>query len=74
MHYSKSLVSTSFSILLLLCSTAAVAQIEEIVVTAQQREQSARDIGLTIEAFDEDSYRELATLDAVPAQVRHRPR
>lgn len=47
----------------LLCTVVAgtaVAQIEEIVVTAQKREQSAQDVGLTISAFDEDRYRELA--------------
>ncbi len=71
MHYQKSLVSASFSILLLACSTAAVAQIEEIVVTAQKREQSAQDIGLTVEAFDKDSYRELTagSLDGLAAQL-----
>jgi iron complex outermembrane receptor protein len=71
MHNSKSLVSTSFSILLLFCSTAAVAQIEEVVVTAQKRAQSAQDIGLSVAAFDEDSYRELiaGSLDGLASQI-----
>ena len=47
-------------LLCVLAAETAVAQIEEIVVTAQKREQSAQDVGLTISAFDEDRYRELA--------------
>ena len=49
----------------------AVAQIEEIIVTAQKFEESVQDIGLTISAFDEDSFRELAGggLDGLAAQL-----
>ncbi len=37
----------------------AFGQIEEVIVTAQKREESAQDIGLTISAFDEQSLRDL---------------
>ena len=66
--------------LLLVCTFCAfsifntlpvLAQIEEIIVTAQKREQSAQDIGLTISAFDEDSYRELTagSLEGLASQM-----
>ena len=62
---------------LLLCfisvvfSTFVSAQIEEIIVTAQKRAESAQDVGLTISAFHGDSYRELTggTLDGLTSQV-----
>lgn len=41
------------------CSEAALAQVEEIVVTAQRREQSIQDTGLTIQAFGTDDLEEL---------------
>jgi iron complex outermembrane receptor protein len=48
---------------LALPASTTLAQLEEIVVTAQKREESAQDVGLTISAFDEDSLRELAAGD-----------
>lgn len=47
------------------------AQIEEIVVTAQKREQAAQDVGLTVTAFDEDSYRDLTrgTMEGLTSQL-----
>lgn len=49
----------------------ALAQIEEIVVTAQKREQPAQQVGLTLMAFDEDTYRELTrgTLEGLTSQL-----
>jgi len=49
----------------------AGAQLEEVIVTAQKREQSVQDIGLTVTAFDERSYRELAggDLDRFAGQI-----
>jgi iron complex outermembrane receptor protein len=46
---------------------AVQAQIEEIVVTAQKRAESVQDVGLTITALDEKSYRELTggTMDGL---------
>ena len=41
------------------CSEAALAQVEEIVVTAQRREQSIQDTGLTIQAFGTDDLEAL---------------
>lgn len=54
-----------------LIAPPAGAQIEEVIVTAQKREQSVQDIGLTITAFDERSYRELAggDLDRFAGQI-----
>ena len=45
--------------------------LEEIIVTAQKREQSVQDVGLTISAFTGDRYRELSrgTLDGLAAQI-----
>ena len=45
--------------------------LEEIIVTAQKREQSIQDVGLTISAFTGDRYRELSrgTLDGLAAQI-----
>ena len=47
------------------------AVLEEIIVTAQKREQSVQDVGLTITAFTGDRYRELSrgTLDGLAAQI-----
>ena len=47
------------------------AALEEIIVTAKKREQSVQDVGLTVTAFDEDSYRELTrgTLDGLSSQI-----
>ena len=46
-------------LILLLAYRPALAEIDEIVVTAQKREQSIQDIGLSITAFDEDALREI---------------
>ena len=45
--------------------------LEEIIVTAQKREQSVQDVGLTVAAFSDEQYRELTrgTLDGLAAQV-----
>ena len=56
----------------LLCQPLASAQqLEEIIVTAQKREQSVQDVGLTVTAFSDEQYRELTrgTLDGLAAQV-----
>ena len=52
-------------------STPVPAQIEEIIVTAQKRAESAQDVGLTISVFDADSYRELTggSLDGLTSQI-----
>ena len=51
--------------------TPVQAQIEEIIVTAQKRAESAQDVGLTISVFDADSYRELTggSLDGLASQI-----
>ncbi len=47
------------------------AILEEIIVTAQKREQSVQDVGLSIAAFTDEQYRELTrgTLDGLAAQI-----
>ncbi|MBT8447774.1 MAG: TonB-dependent receptor plug domain-containing protein, partial [Gammaproteobacteria bacterium] len=62
--------ATAFT-LLATFSISSFAQLEEVIVTAQKREESVQDVGLTIEALDEDSYRELTrgTLDGLAAQL-----
>ena len=51
-----------------LAATAALPsgamQLEEVVVTAQKREQSANDIGIAINTFTGDQIRELGILSA----------
>ena len=44
--------------------TAAQAQLEEVVVTAQKRAQSANDVGITINAFTGDQLRDFGVLTA----------
>ena len=55
----------------LISSQNGIAQIEEIVVTAQKRAESVQDVGLTITALDETSYRELTggTLEGLASQI-----
>ncbi len=64
-------VFVSALLIILFNTQRASAQIEEIVVTAQKRAESAQDIGLTISAFDEQTYRELSggSLDGLAAQI-----
>ena len=56
---------------LMLQPLASAQQLEEIIVTAQKREQSVQDVGLTVTAFGAEQYRELTrgTLDGLAAQV-----
>ncbi len=44
--------------------TVANAQLEEVVVTAQKRAQSANDVGITINAFTGDQLRDFGVLTA----------
>ena len=63
-------VLLSFAVLLVQ-PLAGAQQLEEIIVTAQKREQSVQDVGLTVTAFGDEQYRELTrgTLDGLAAQV-----
>ncbi len=63
-------LGTTYSLLFLISHTTT-AQIEEIVVTAQKRAESAQDVGLTITALDENDYRELTggTTDGLASQI-----
>lgn len=45
-------------------ATGANAQLEEVVVTAQKRAQSANDVGITINAFTGDQLRDFGVLTA----------
>ena len=56
---------TSILVCLVAMSTPAIAQIEEIVVTAQKRAQSLQDIGLTAAAFSGDKLDEAVVTDVV---------
>ena len=42
----------------------AQTQLEEVVVTAQKRSQSANDVGITINAFTGDQIRDLGVVTA----------
>lgn len=61
---------------IVLCSTLfyaqiVYAQIEEVVVTAQKREQSAQDVGITITAFDSNSIKQfgIRVVEGIAHQV-----
>lgn len=71
MRNVRLLLLTSACVLALGLPTHGAAQIEEIIVTAQKIEKSAQHIGLTISAFDEDSFRELTqgSLDGLASQL-----
>jgi iron complex outermembrane receptor protein len=47
----------------IIAAPAALAQLEEVVVTAQKREQSANDIGMAISALTGDAMKELGVFD-----------
>lgn len=51
-------------IVVALGSTAAIAQLDEIVVTAQKREQSVQDVGIAISAFSGDQIEQLGWRDS----------
>ncbi|MEM8985501.1 MAG: TonB-dependent receptor [Pseudomonadota bacterium] len=50
--------------------TAAMAQVEQIVVTAQKREQSAQSVGIAISAFSGDQIEELGWRDSEAIAVQ----
>ena len=69
MDSENSLRSGSAAVLALIIALPGAAQgtdasnvIEEVVVTAQKREQSAQDVGVAVTAFAEDEIRELGML------------
>ncbi len=51
---SKTELSKAILTALLLAPGASLAQLEEVVVTAQKREQSSNDVGITLNAFTTD--------------------
>ncbi len=59
---------TTIGVAVLAASLAAApnsyAQLEEVIVTAQKREQSANDVGITINAFSGDEIRDLGVQTA----------
>ena len=57
---------------LLMASTGANAQIEEITVTAQKREQSLNEVPISISAFDQDKLND-ANLTDVSAAIKYTP-
>ena len=64
MHLKKKLISASVAAVALSAfSASALAQLEEVVVTAQKREQSANDIGMAISALSGEALENLQVLD-----------
>ena len=61
--YKKILSSAVSAMVLAGASTIANAQLEEVIVTAQKRVQSANDIGMAISALSGDAMKELNILD-----------
>ena len=71
MKRSLQLVAAVIGLIMTVWVPAAFAELEEIIVTAQKREQSVQDVGLTVSVFDSEAYRELTrgTLDGLAAQL-----
>jgi iron complex outermembrane recepter protein len=65
----KILCSAISAVLLGGVSATAMAQLEEVVVTAQKREQSANDIGMAISALSGDAMQEMGVLDTTDLAV-----
>jgi len=59
---SKYLQGAAFTLLALSTATAH-AQLEEIVITAQKRAQTANDLGMSVSAFTGDTMKELGVVD-----------
>ncbi len=69
---SRSFVFVGLCAALLVSAPVSAQVIEEIVVTAQKREQSLTDVGLTVNAFDGDTIRELG-VDTLEDLTLHTP-
>lgn len=60
---TKSFLSVSISALTLQALPVLALEIEEVVVTAQKREQSANDVGMAIQALSGDAMKDLGVAD-----------
>jgi len=65
----KKLISSAVSAVLLAGASAASAQLEEVIVTAQKREQGANDIGMAISTLSGDAMQELRVLDSTDLAI-----
>jgi outer membrane receptor protein involved in Fe transport len=65
----KLLCSAISTLLLGGASMTAIAQLEEVVVTAQKREQSANDIGMAISALSGEAMQEMGVIDTTDLAV-----
>lgn len=63
-YLSKSRLSICVAMIALGSQTAISAEIEEIIVTAQKREQNMQDIGIAVSAFNADQIRDLGIKSA----------
>ena len=59
---AKAMRGAAFS-LLALATSAANAQLEEVIVTAQKRAQTANDLGISVSAFTGDTLSDLGVVD-----------
>lgn len=55
--FTKSLIGGVSAIALTLPATTAFSQIEEIIVTAEKREENVQDVSLSVSAFNEESLK-----------------
>lgn len=60
---SKYLYGAAFSLLALGTATPSAQMLEEVVVTAQKRAQTANDLGMAVSAFSGDAMKELGVVD-----------
>lgn len=60
--YKNTLLSIAIS--MTVCSTAVASVIDEIVVTAQKREQNMQDVGVSVTAFTGDAMQELGMVES----------
>ena len=63
MTFARRTLSTTLGLLLALGGVAASAQIDEIVVTVQKREQSLQDVPVAVSAFDENFMNKMGVQD-----------
>ena len=59
LQLAKSVFFASFYSTILSSTSAFAAQLEEIIVTAQKREQNLNDVGIAVTAFSGDDVRRL---------------
>ena len=64
-NFHKQLITVGACLVLLISIVAEAQILEEVVVTAQKREQSLQDVGLSVTAFSGDQISALGYTNAI---------